>query len=121
VPQVELENSSCELQLKQLVQEKEENMVQNDVMRLVVKRLRDTLNSKADEVFNLENRRQQLKLSMEERKEEIGVHTEVRRAQIRAALDEKHKNSVELGQRRGVVDKLKSKYVPLERSGAKMS
>jgi chromosome segregation ATPase len=110
IAEVELENSSCELQLKELVQSKEEMMVQNDVMRLEVKRLRDTLNSKADEVFNLENRRQQLKLSMEERKEEIAVHSEVRRAQIRAAEDEKHKNSVELGKRRSVVEKLKSKY-----------
>ena len=110
IAEVELENSSCELQLKQLITTKEESMVQNDIMRLEVKRLRDTLNNKADEVFNLENRRQQLKLSMEERKEEIGVHTEVRRAQIRAAEEEKHKNSVELGKRRSVVDKLKSKY-----------
>ena len=107
---VELENSSCELQLKSLVTAKEESMVQNDIMRLEVKRLRDALNSKADEVFNLENRRQQLQLSMEERKAEIRVHSDVRKAQVRAAEEEKHKNSVELGKRRSIVEKLKSKY-----------
>ncbi|GMI19911.1 hypothetical protein TrCOL_g10320 [Triparma columacea] len=110
VAEVELENSSCEQQLKSLVSAKEEHMVQNDIMRLEVKRLRDALNGKADEVFNLENRRQQLQLSMEERKAEIGVHSEVRKAQLRASLEEKHKNSVELGKRRNVVEKLKSKY-----------
>ena len=110
IAEIKLENSSCELQLKQLISSKEESMVQNDVMRLEVKRRRDALNSKADEVFSLENRRQQLKLSMEERKEEISVHTEVRRAQIKAGEEEKHKNAVELGKRRSVVDKLKSKY-----------
>lgn len=48
-------------------------MVSNDVMRLEVKRLRDTLNGAADEVFSLENRRQQLAMSMKERKAEIQV------------------------------------------------
>ncbi|GMH99393.1 hypothetical protein TrLO_g134 [Triparma laevis f. longispina] len=110
IAEVELENSSCEQQLKSMVQDKEESMVQHDVMRLEVKRLRDALNGKADEVFNLENRRQQLQLSMEERKQEIGVHSEVRRAQLRAGEEEKHKNSIELGKRRSVVEKLRSKY-----------
>jgi len=50
-------------------------MVSNDVMRLEVKRLRDTLNGAADEVFSLENRRQQLAMSMKERKAEIQVIT----------------------------------------------
>ena len=56
-------------------QTKEELMVSNDVMRLEVKRLRDTLNGAADEVFSLENRRQQLAMSMKERKAEIQVTT----------------------------------------------
>ena len=54
-------------------QTKEELMVSNDIMRLEVKRLRDTLNGAADEVFSLENRRQQLAMSMKERKAEIQV------------------------------------------------
>lgn len=54
-------------------QVKEELMVSNDVMRLEVKRLRDTLNGAADEVFSLENRRQQMAMSMKERKAEIQV------------------------------------------------
>lgn len=53
-------------------------MVSNDVMRLEVKRLRDTLNGAADEVFSLENRRQQLAMSMKERKAEIQVMTHPR-------------------------------------------
>jgi hypothetical protein len=39
-----------------------------------VKRLRDILAAHADEVFSLENRKQQLALSMEERKQEVEVH-----------------------------------------------
>ena len=48
-------------------------MVSNDVMRLEMKRLRGILNGAADEVFSLENRRQQLNMSMKERKAEIQV------------------------------------------------
>lgn len=54
-------------------QTKEEMMVSNDIIRLKMKRLRDTLNGTADEVFSLENRRQQLTMSMTERKAEIQV------------------------------------------------
>lgn len=88
-------------------------MVQNDVLRLEVKRLRDMLNAKADKVFSLENRKQQLALSMEERKHEIGVHQEVQRAQLRAAEEERHRVTVELGGRRMAVEKLRDKYETL--------
>lgn len=57
-------------------QSKEELMVSNDVMRLEVKRLRDVLNGAADDMFSLENRRQQLTMSMTERKAEIKVSDE---------------------------------------------
>ncbi|CAN0240298.1 unnamed protein product, partial [Discosporangium mesarthrocarpum] len=53
--------------------EMEELMVDSDVMRLEVKRLRATLNGSADEVFTLENRKQQLAMSMREHKAEIQV------------------------------------------------
>lgn len=51
-------------------------MVSNDIMRLEVKRLRDILNGAADDMFSLENRRQQLTMSMTERKAEIKVSDE---------------------------------------------
>ena len=49
-------------------------MVQSDLLKLEMKRLRDTLTIKKDELFSLENRKQQLFFSMEERKQEIAVH-----------------------------------------------
>lgn len=49
-------------------------MVQNDLLKLEMKRLRDLLTIKRDELFSLENRRQQLIFSMEERKHEIAAH-----------------------------------------------
>lgn len=49
-------------------------MVQTDLLKLEMKRLRDLLTVKKDELFALENRRQQLVFSMEERKHEIAAH-----------------------------------------------
>ena len=61
-------------QVKGGVADKEKAMVDHDVMKLEVRRLRDILAMHADEVFSLENRKFQLKMSLEERKHEIEVH-----------------------------------------------
>merc|ERR1719502_2576426 len=113
IGELELENTSAEQSLKSFVEQQQESMVQHDVMRLELKRLRDALNARADEVFSLENRRQQLTLSMEERKREIAVHQEVQRAQMRAAEDERHKAQLEVGARKQTVDKLRAKHETL--------
>jgi hypothetical protein len=47
------------------------------LLRLEVRRLRDLLSAKADSVYSLENRKQQLLLSMEERKQDIWVHVSI--------------------------------------------
>lgn len=54
-------------------------MVEHDVLKLQVKRLADALSSKADEVYCLEHRKAQIKLSIEGRKQEIQVHRQVNR------------------------------------------
>ena len=99
IAEIELETSSCGMSLKQVISMKEEAMVTHDVIRLDVRRLRDTLRKKAEDVFALENQREQLELSMAEKKVEMKVYSEVRTAQLRAAEEERHKSAVELGQR----------------------
>jgi chromosome segregation ATPase len=119
IAELDLENTSAGLSLKQATKEKEEVMVQHDVMRLEVRRLRDALNARADEVFSLENRQFQLQMSMEERKKEIAVHREVQRAQVRSAEDERHRVTVELAERTTRVEKLRAKFETLMKlSGA---
>ncbi|CAN0459164.1 unnamed protein product, partial [Discosporangium mesarthrocarpum] len=71
--ELELECHAAERELRVSAAEREELMVDSDVMRLEVKRLRATLNGSADDVFTLENRKQQLAMSMRERKAEIQV------------------------------------------------
>ena len=108
--ELDLENRMIEEEIKRDNKSKEELTVQNDLLRLEVRRLRDLLSAKADAVFSLENRRQQLELSMAERKEEISVHREVLRAELRAALEEKHRVTMELRNREANVERLKARF-----------
>ncbi|CAM9894366.1 unnamed protein product [Ectocarpus sp. 12 AP-2014] len=118
INELELECRAADGDVKRESQTKEELMVSNDVMRLEVKRLRDTLNGAADEVFSLENRRQQLAMSMKERKAEIQVHWDLQRATLRAAGEERHRVQLELGDRRQAVEKLRAKYETLAKGFA---
>ncbi|CAB1119455.1 unnamed protein product [Ectocarpus sp. CCAP 1310/34] len=118
INELELECRAADGDVKRESQTKEELMVSNDVMRLEVKRLRDTLNGAADEVFSLENRRQQLAMSMKERKAEIQVHWDLQRATLRAAEEERHRVQLELGDRRQAVEKLRAKYETLAKGFA---
>lgn len=84
---LKLETESSTRQLKVAVADKERAAVEHDVMKLEVKRLRDILNMRADEVYSLEARRLQLKTSMEERRHEIEVqrcvwHVDQREVQL---------------------------------------
>merc|ERR1719240_1389293 len=105
-----MNNDLAQRQLKKLIGKKEESLVSSDVLKLEVKRLREVLNSKADEVFGLENRKFQLQMSMDERQQEIKVHSDVLRAQAKAAEDERHNAARELSERLLKVDKLNNKY-----------
>ncbi|KAF1787946.1 hypothetical protein GQ600_6691 [Phytophthora cactorum] len=114
----ELRNESCAHALKASLKNKEELLIQHDLQALEVRRLRDLLHSRADEVLSLENRDFQLKKSMEERKREIAAHQELQRAANKAIEDERHRVSVELADRESRVRKLQAKFETLCKMGA---
>lgn len=116
IAEVELEISSCELNRKQLISSKDENMVSHDIVRLEVRRLRDILRNKARDVYLLEEHREEIIQNMKARKEEIDIQTEVKTAQLRAAEEERHKRALELGKRTIVADKIKLKYEMLTKA-----
>ena len=115
---VEMESNAVELDLKQYTEEEQEAMVSNDVMRLEIKRLRDQLSERADKVFTLENRKQQLKLSMAERKKEIAVHSDVQAVQLRLAEEEVHKVKMEVNGRKAQINMLAAKYEKVVKSSS---
>lgn len=83
IGQLQLESEETTRAVRTALKEKEDKLVANDLMKVEVSRLRTLLGSKADEVFSLENKKVQLQLSMEERKQEVAAHQESLTAQHR--------------------------------------
>lgn len=84
-------------------------MVDENMLKLEIRRLRDMLNGRADEVLSLEKRRLQLETAMKERRQEIKVHKEMLVAQLKAANDERQQISTELHERIAKIDKLRKR------------
>ena len=82
----------------------------SDLARLEVRRLRDLLSVKSDAVYSLENRKQQLLLSMDERKHEISVHRDILRAELKSLQEDKHSVMMELRNREANVERLKARF-----------
>merc|ERR1712070_907200 len=68
--ELELQNTIVNRTVSQTVKEKEEALMQHDILRLELKRLRQNLNNKSETLYSLENRKQQLQISMEVREKE---------------------------------------------------
>jgi len=113
IEELTLENDMFALDLNKVVKTKEETLVQHDIMKLEIKNIRDNLMKATYRVYNLENRKHQLEMSMQEREKEISVHKDVLKAEHKAAEDERHKIAVELSERLNKVKNLKIKYEAL--------
>lgn len=116
IHELKLENSSAESSLQSIMKQKEEAMVNHDLMKLQVKGLRDQLNERADKVYGLENRKFQLEMSMQERKKEIQVHSDMQRARAKLAEEERHKLAMEAKDCKMRVDKLEKKFATIAKS-----
>lgn len=85
-------------------------MVTHDVLKLEIRKLRDTLSVRTDEVFGLENRAAQLAMTMESRKREVEADRAVTRAQAKFVEEERHKLALDLADRQSKISLLKTKY-----------
>lgn len=90
--------------------QKESTLVQINMLRLQVQKLSDQVNMKCDELISLENRRQQLQLSMEERICEIDSHLGALRVQLKTEEEARHQSTIELQERKRRADTLAAKY-----------
>ncbi|XP_069881929.1 coiled-coil domain-containing protein 39 [Dipodomys merriami] len=97
-------------ELKKAKEFKEELMIDYNLLKLEVKRTRELLHSKAEEIVSLEKRKLQLRTAMEERSEEIKVHKTMLAAQIRCVDQERQIISAEFHDRLNKIDKLKNRY-----------
>lgn len=110
IEELNLHNDSSNRELKRIVRDKQDQMVDENILKLELKRLRDILNSRADEVLTLEKRRLQLETAMNERRKEITIHKEMLRAQLKANEEERGTVSSELHDRIAKIDKLRKRY-----------
>ncbi|CAI2383185.1 unnamed protein product [Moneuplotes crassus] len=110
IRELELENEMAVSDLEKIKTHKESTLVQHDVMKLEIKKLKYTVNVESDKVFSLENRKYQLEMSMEEREKEIQVHKDILVSELKAAEEERHKVAKELQKRKVKVKNLRVKF-----------
>lgn len=110
IEELDLHNDSSQRELVNVINIKQELMVEENLMKLQLKRIRDRLNDKADLVYDLEHRKLQLETAMKERRHEIDIHTEMLTAQLKAGNEEKSQISLELHERIAKIDKLRKRY-----------
>ncbi|XP_034294810.1 coiled-coil domain-containing protein 39 isoform X1 [Pantherophis guttatus] len=96
--------------LKKARAEKQDLMIEDNLLKLELKRVRDLLYNKAEKVLSLEKRKQQLKTAMEERIADIKVHKEMIETQTRLIEQERQTLSSEFHERLSKIAKLKSRY-----------
>ncbi|XP_068685794.1 coiled-coil domain-containing protein 39-like [Montipora capricornis] len=110
IEELNLHNDSSERERKKVVALKQNLMVDENILKLEIKRLRETLSSKADNVLNLEKRKLQLETAMHQRRHEIDTHKDMLKAQIKSAEEERQTVSSELHERISKIDKLRKRY-----------
>ncbi len=99
--------------LAKIINTKEDTLVTYDKMKLEIKKIHDVLMGKTDEVFNLENKKHQVEMSMQEREREIQLHKDILMAEYKAAEEERHKVAVQLSTQKTKVNNHKIKYESL--------
>lgn len=108
-----LENDMTYHNIQKITKNKEEVLVRHDCMKLEIKKINKTLQQAIDKVYDLQNRKDQLEMSQQEREKEIQVHRDVLLAENKAAENERHKIAVELAERMTMVRNLRIKYESL--------
>ncbi|XP_014669760.1 PREDICTED: coiled-coil domain-containing protein 39-like [Priapulus caudatus] len=110
IEELNLHNDSSHRELKRLVSRKQDMMVDENLLKLEIRKLTQMLNSRSGEVTTLERRHLELETAMRERRQDVAVHRDMLRAQLKAASDEKATLSTELHERFSKIDKLRKRY-----------
>lgn len=108
--EVKLDQDSLDKSMIKARTDKESVLVQLNMLRLQVEKLTEQVNMKAGELISLENRRQQLQLSMAERVLEIDTHIAALRTQLKTEEEARHLATIELSERAKRASTLESKY-----------
>ncbi|XP_053807557.1 coiled-coil domain-containing protein 39 [Vidua chalybeata] len=110
IEELTLFNERSLQELKKAKHIKQEMMVEDNLLKLELKRLQNTLCNKAETVLTLEKQQLELKKAIAERTEEIRIHKAMLDSEIRLLDQERHRMSAEFQDRLWKIDKLKCRY-----------
>ncbi|NXD19397.1 CCD39 protein, partial [Spelaeornis formosus] len=110
IEELTLFNERSLQELKKAKHIKQDMMVEDNLLKVELKRLQNTLCNKAEKVLTLEKQQLELKKAIAERTEEIRIHKAMLDSQIRLLDQERHRMSAEFQDRLWKIDKLKSRY-----------
>ncbi|NWH57280.1 CCD39 protein, partial [Geococcyx californianus] len=103
-------NDRSDQELKKAKAVKQEMMVEDNLLKLELKRLQDTLGNKTENVLTLEKQKLELEKAIAERTEEIKIHNTMLDLQIRLVDQEQQCLSAEIQERLNKIDKLTYRY-----------
>ncbi|NWS09782.1 CCD39 protein, partial [Pachyramphus minor] len=89
---------------------KQDMMVENNLLKLELKRLKDSLCNKTEKVLSMEKQRLELNKAIAERTEEIKIHKAMLESQIRLMEQERQRRSAEFQECLSKIDKLRRRY-----------
>uniref|UniRef100_A0A8D0FRW5 Coiled-coil domain-containing protein 39 n=1 Tax=Strix occidentalis caurina TaxID=311401 RepID=A0A8D0FRW5_STROC len=110
INELNLFNERSDQELKKAKAIKQEMMVEDNLLKLELNRLHDTLCTKTEKVLTLEKQKLELKKAIAERTEEIKIHKAMLDSQIRLVDQERQRISAEFQDRLSKIDKLRCRY-----------
>ncbi|XP_027004442.2 coiled-coil domain-containing protein 39-like isoform X1 [Tachysurus fulvidraco] len=110
IDELNLIDDTLNKDMKRILLKKKESIVEKNILKLQVKRLRNLVYDKADTVLSMEKRKMHLQVAMKERQEEIFVYREMLCKQHKITEQDMHGLRAQFHERMFKVETMKKKY-----------